>query len=101
MNFIKTSDGSNLIQGFKRANNILVQAEQNVGVEYSYGADLKYAKEDAQRDLFSALDIEEAKIRKESLASGFMKMNIWPPASIKVRGLYYGLLTLDAIHLTK
>lgn len=63
MNFIKTSDGSNLIQGFKRANNILVQAEQNDGVEYSYGADLKYAEEDAERDLFSALDIEEAKIR--------------------------------------
>jgi glycyl-tRNA synthetase beta chain len=63
MNFIETSDGSNLIQGFKRANNILVQAEQNDGVEYSYGADLKYAKEDAERDLFSALDIEEAKIR--------------------------------------
>ena len=63
MNFIKTSDGSNLIQGFKRANNILAQAEQNDGVEYSYGADLKYAKEDAERHLFSALDIEETKIR--------------------------------------
>ena len=63
MDFIKTSDGSNLIQGFKRANNILLQAEQNDGVEYSYGADLKYAEEDAERNLFYALDSEEVKIR--------------------------------------
>ena len=63
MDFIKTSDGSNLIQGFKRANNILLQAEQNDGVEYSYGADLKYAEEDVERNLFYALDIEEVKIK--------------------------------------
>ena len=61
--FIKTSDGSNLIQGFKRANNILLQAEQNDGVEYSYGADSKYAEEGAERNLFYALDSEENKIR--------------------------------------
>jgi glycyl-tRNA synthetase beta chain len=61
--FIKSSDGTNLIQGFKRANNILLQAEQTDGVEYSYGADLKYAEEDAERNLFSVLDNEEVKIR--------------------------------------
>ena len=44
MEFIKTSDGSNLIQGFKRANNILLQAEKNDGVEYSFGADLNMQK---------------------------------------------------------
>ena len=64
MDFIKTSDGSNLIQGFKRANNILLQAEQSDGVEYSYGADPKYAEEDAERNLFDALDNEEVKISK-------------------------------------
>ena len=63
MDFIETSDGSNLIQGFKRANNILLQAEQNDGVEYSYGADPKYAEEEAERNLFYALDNEEVKIR--------------------------------------
>ena len=61
--FIKTSDGSNLIQGFKRANNILLQAEQKDGVEYSYGADSNYAEEGAERNLFYALDSEENKIR--------------------------------------
>jgi len=63
MEFIKTSGGSNLIQGFKRANNILLQAEKNDGVEYSFGADLKYAKEDAELNLFSVLDNEEVKIK--------------------------------------
>ena len=63
MDFIETSDGSNLIQGFKRANNILLQAEQNDGVEYSYGADPKYAEEEAELKLFYALDNEEVKIR--------------------------------------
>ena len=63
MEFIKTKDGPNLVQGFKRANKILLQAEQKDGVEYSYGADLKFAEENAERDLFYALDTEELKIK--------------------------------------
>jgi len=61
--FIKTSDGANLIQGFKRANNILLQAEQKDGVEYSYGTDPKYAEEGVEQNLFHSLDSEEAKIK--------------------------------------
>ncbi|KKL67839.1 hypothetical protein LCGC14_2130970, partial [marine sediment metagenome] len=41
---LKTDDGENLIQGFKRANNILSQAEDADGVEYSFGADIKFAE---------------------------------------------------------
>ena len=59
---LKTYDGENLIQGFKRANNILTQAEEADGVEYSYGADAKFAENDAERALFTALDQAEAKI---------------------------------------
>ena len=59
---LKTEDGANLIQGFKRANNILSQAEAKDGVEYSYGADLKFAETDAERALFQALDKAEATI---------------------------------------
>jgi glycyl-tRNA synthetase beta chain len=59
---LKTDDGQNLIQGFKRANNILAQAEEADGVEYSYGADPKFAENDAERALFIALDAAEAKI---------------------------------------
>ena len=73
MDFIETSDGSNLIQGFKRANNILLQAEQNDGVEYSYGADPKYAEEEAERNLFYALDNEEVKIRSALEKENFVE----------------------------
>ena len=59
---LKTDDGTNLIQGFKRANNILTQAEQKDGVEYSYGADPKFAETDQERALFTALDTAEAQI---------------------------------------
>lgn len=60
---LKTDDGGNLIQGFKRANNILTQAEEADGVEYSYGADVKYAETDEERAVFAALDTAEAKIK--------------------------------------
>lgn len=59
---LETDDGRNLIQGFKRANNILMQAEEKDGVEYSYGADPKFAESDAERDLFAALDAAEVEI---------------------------------------
>ncbi len=59
---LNTDDGKNLIQGFKRANNILMQAEQKDGVEYSYGADPKFAENDAERALFAALDAAETTI---------------------------------------
>ena len=60
--FLKTDDGPNLIQGFKRANTILAQAEAKDGVEYSYGADPKFAETDAERALFAALDRAEPQI---------------------------------------
>jgi glycyl-tRNA synthetase beta chain len=59
---LATDDGQNLIQGFKRANNILTQAEEADGVEYSYGADPKFSETDEERALFTALDAAEAKI---------------------------------------
>ncbi|MFZ5709709.1 MAG: glycine--tRNA ligase subunit beta [Pseudomonadota bacterium] len=60
--FLKTDDGANLLQGFKRANNILTQAEEKDGVEYSFGADPKFAEHDAERALFAALDAAEKAI---------------------------------------
>ena len=50
------------IQGFKRANNILTQAQEADGVEYSFGADVKFAETDEERVLFAALDTAEAEI---------------------------------------
>jgi glycyl-tRNA synthetase beta chain len=59
---LATDDGENLLQGFKRANNILSQAEEADGVEYSFGADVKFAEKDEEKALFAALDAAEARI---------------------------------------
>ncbi|NGM45451.1 glycine--tRNA ligase subunit beta [Rhodobacter sp. SGA-6-6] len=68
---LKTEDGANLIQGFKRANNILTQAEQKDGVEYSFGADPTYAEGPEERALFRALDEAEARIGPAMQAEDF------------------------------
>ncbi|SDE46333.1 glycine--tRNA ligase subunit beta [Limimaricola pyoseonensis] len=60
--FLKTEDGENLTQGFKRANNILTQAEEKDGVEYSFGADAKFAEGAEEKALFAALDGAQPKI---------------------------------------
>lgn len=52
---LSTEDGENLIQGYRRANNILTQAEAKDGVEYRFGADMKFAETDEERALFTAL----------------------------------------------
>jgi len=57
--FLDTDDGENLLQGFKRANNILTQAEAKDGVEYSYGAEAKLAQTPEEKALFAALDAAE------------------------------------------
>ncbi|MEL6958105.1 MAG: glycine--tRNA ligase subunit beta [Pseudomonadota bacterium] len=69
--FLKTDDGENLIQGFKRANNILAQAEDKDGVEYSFGADIKFAETDEEKALFAALDAADAKIGPAMEAEDF------------------------------
>lgn len=68
---LSTDDGENLIQGFKRANNILTQAEEKDGVEYSYGADIKFAEGDAEKALFKALDDADAVIKPAMEAEDF------------------------------
>ena len=76
--FLKTDDGPNLLQGYKRASTILAQAEQKDGVEYSYGADVRFADCDEERALFAALDAAEAKItpamRTEDFAAAMAAM---------------------------
>jgi len=60
--FLDTDGGENLIQGFKRSANILAQAEAKDGVEYRYGADVKFSETDEERALFQALDTANAAI---------------------------------------
>ena len=68
---LATDDGENLIQGFKRANNILTQAEEKDGVEYSFGADPKFAEGETEKALFAALDTAEARIAPAMEAEDF------------------------------
>ena len=69
--FLQTDDGENLLQGYKRAANILAQAEKADGVEYSFGADVKFAEDDAEKGLFSALDQADQVIAKALAAEDF------------------------------
>ncbi|MET4129481.1 glycine--tRNA ligase subunit beta [Roseovarius sp. MBR-6] len=71
--FLNTDDGGNLLQGFKRANNILSQAEDKDGVEYSYGADVKFAETDEEKALFAALDTAEPQIVQALTAEDFAR----------------------------
>ena len=68
---LKTEDGENLLQGFKRANNILTQAEDADGVEYSFGPDPKLAETAEDKALFAALDAAEAEITPAMQAEDF------------------------------
>ncbi|MDX1743803.1 MAG: glycine--tRNA ligase subunit beta, partial [Ruegeria sp.] len=70
---IATEDGENLVQGFKRANNILTQAEEKDGVEYSYGADVKFAETDSEKALFAALEQAQGEIEPALKAEDFPK----------------------------
>jgi len=76
--FLGSDDGTNLLQGYKRANNILSQAEAKDGVEYSFGADPKFAETDEERALFNALDVAEQAIapamRQEDFAAAMAAM---------------------------
>ncbi|SIN82936.1 glycine--tRNA ligase subunit beta [Vannielia litorea] len=66
-----TEDGENLVQGFKRANNILTQAEAADGVEYSFGPDAKLAEGPEEQALFAALDAAEPAIASALEAEDF------------------------------
>ncbi|WP_306751157.1 glycine--tRNA ligase subunit beta [Paracoccus actinidiae] len=68
---MQTDDGKNLTQGLKRAGNILAQAEEKDGVEYSFGADVKFAETDQERALFTALDTAEPAIKAAINAEDF------------------------------
>lgn len=70
--FLSSEDGENLVQGFRRANNILTQAEEKDGVEYSFGADVKFTETEEERALFSAIDTQGPKIDDAIQAEDFV-----------------------------
>lgn len=69
---LATEAGENLIQGFRRAANILAQAEAADGVAYEFGPDPKFAETEEERALFAALDAADAKIGPALEAEDFI-----------------------------
>ena len=69
--FLASEEGENLLQGFRRANNILEQAERRDGVEYSFGADPKYARAPEEKALFAALQAQRGAISEAIAAEDF------------------------------
>lgn len=69
--FLKTEDGANLLQGFRRANNILTAEEEKDGVEYSLDPDPGFVETEAEKALFAALDRAEAEIAPAVRAEDF------------------------------
>ncbi|MGR3323255.1 MAG: glycine--tRNA ligase subunit beta [Pseudooceanicola sp.] len=76
--FLGTEDGENLVQGFKRAYNILTQAEEKDGVHYEFGADPKFAETEEERALFTALETAkpgiDAALKAEDFAAAMSSM---------------------------
>ncbi|HBG99305.1 MAG TPA: glycine--tRNA ligase subunit beta [Rhodobacteraceae bacterium] len=69
--FLATEDGDNLLQGFRRAHNLLKQAEAADGVAYSFGPDPKLARDATETALFDALDAAEPAIETALQAEDF------------------------------
>jgi glycyl-tRNA synthetase beta chain len=69
--FLRTEDGTNLLQGFKRANNILMAEEKKDGVFYELDPDPKLAEDATEKNLFAALDVAEAAIAPALKAEDF------------------------------
>ena len=68
---LATEDGTNLVQGFKRANNILTQAEEKDGVAYEFGADPKFAEAPEETALFDALEAAKPTLDTATAAEDF------------------------------
>ncbi len=69
--FLDTEDGENLTRGFRRAHNILRQAEAKDGVRHALDPDPALAEAEEERMLFGALERAEAAIRPSVEAEDF------------------------------
>jgi glycyl-tRNA synthetase beta chain len=69
--FVTAEDGANLLQGYRRAVNILTAEEKKDGVEYALDPEPKLAEAGAERALFKALDGAEAEIDRSLSGEDF------------------------------
>ncbi len=69
--FIGSDDGTNLLQGFRRANNILAQAEERDGGDYRSEPEPSLAVDETENALFEALDAARGRIVPAMRAEDF------------------------------
>ncbi|MBL4806033.1 MAG: glycine--tRNA ligase subunit beta [Rhodobacteraceae bacterium] len=69
--FMNSDDGANLLQGYKRAANILKAEEKKDGVAYEGEPDVKFATDDVERALFAVLEVEGGAISTAIEAEDF------------------------------
>ncbi len=69
--FIESDEGTDLLQGFRRANNILTQAEERDGGDYRSSPDPKLAVDRTEHAMFGALDEAQAKVVPAMVAEDF------------------------------
>ena len=69
--FIGSDDGTNLLQGFRRANNILAQAEERDGGDYRSEPEPSLAVDRTESALFEALDAARGRIVPAMRAEDF------------------------------
>jgi len=62
--FVNIQSGTDLIQAYKRAVNILNAEEKKDGVEYSFDPDEKLFKEEVEKVLYKQLDETDAEVEK-------------------------------------
>ncbi|MEJ6713200.1 MAG: glycine--tRNA ligase subunit beta [Rhodobacterales bacterium] len=60
--FVTSDDGTNLLQGYKRAINILTAEEKKDGVSYEGAPEERFAEDATETALFAALDVADAAI---------------------------------------
>ena len=72
-NLFQSEDAEDFLHGFKRANNILAKAEQKDGVEYSFGADVKYMEDVSERELLDALTKQHSTVKTAVSGEDFQK----------------------------
>jgi len=69
--FVNTELGRDLVQTYKRANNILTLEERKDGVEYSLDPQLQLMKEEPERTLFNHLMVIDNDIERELKEKNF------------------------------
>ena len=72
--FLETDDGTELLKGFRRANNILVSEEKKDGVKYELDPEVKYMTNLYEKSLFLALENAKPEVYRDLEKKDFVSV---------------------------